>query len=141
MQTITLKWPILIDGKEISQLTMRRAKVRDLKEAQRFADDQVGREVALIAILCGLLPEQLEDMDLAIFNQLRERFSDLLEKRGPMESHAHTGAGFPVSAERDRCDGAGRLHEVDRRSHQLVASTQIDQTSAPSMAIGAASTQ
>lgn len=106
METIILKRPLSVDGKELTEVTMRRAKVRDLKEAQRYGDDVATREVALIAILCGMIPDQLDEMDLADFNQIQKRFSAMLEGSGPVAGNGAARPNVPVPAERDRRAGA-----------------------------------
>lgn len=73
--TITLYYPLNILGKEVTQLTMRRAKVRDLKAAQRMANgNQADYEVALAAVLSGYVVEDFEDMDSIDYEQVQDMF-------------------------------------------------------------------
>jgi hypothetical protein len=52
-------------GVMLDKLTLRRAKVRDLKAAQKRGDSPADVEVVLISLVCqpALTPEDLEDMD------------------------------------------------------------------------------
>lgn len=75
MTKIDLKFPLkLADGRELTSLTLRRAKVRDLKQAMKVNEKTEDQEIGLIAQLCGLLPEDLEEMDLADYRQLQDAF-------------------------------------------------------------------
>jgi len=81
MKEITLKHPVkLASGKELTKLVLRRAKVRDLKEAQRRSDKAEEQELALLALLCGLAPEDLEELDLSDYRALTDSFRAMLDK-------------------------------------------------------------
>lgn len=78
---ITLKHPVkLATGQTIAKLTLRRPKVRDLKEAQRISDKPGEQELALIARLAGLTPEDVEELDLSDYRQLAESFRGMLDQ-------------------------------------------------------------
>lgn len=80
MTDIELKYPVTTgDGKKVSKLTLRRATVGDLKAAQRVADKPEEQEIALIARLTGLVPEDVELLDLADFKRLQESFRAALD--------------------------------------------------------------
>ncbi|MEX3629042.1 MAG: phage tail assembly protein [Burkholderia sp.] len=74
----------LADGREIRQITLRTAKVRDLKLAQRIGGDSVTQELALIGIICheGLTPDDLEDMDLGDYQRVQASFRRMLDRSG-----------------------------------------------------------
>lgn len=77
MSTIQLKHPVkLANGQTLSALTLRRPKVRDLKEAQRLAKSDEEREMALVALLSEekLTPEDVEELDLADYAQVQAAF-------------------------------------------------------------------
>lgn len=79
-QEICLKYPVkLAGGKELSKLSLRRAKVSDLKEAQRAGDKPDAQEVALLARLAGLVPEDLLELDLADYKALQDAFRVMLD--------------------------------------------------------------
>ncbi len=80
---ITLKHPVkLATGQTIAKLTLRRPKVRDLKEAQRVSDKPEEQELALIARLAGLTPEDIEELDLADYKALADAFRGMLDQTG-----------------------------------------------------------
>ena len=80
MTEICLKYPVqLASGKALSKLTLRRAKVADLREASRGSASQEDQEVALLALLAGLLPEDVLELDLADYKALQDAFRDLLD--------------------------------------------------------------
>lgn len=78
---ITLKHPVkLATGQQLAKLTLRRPKVRDLKEAQRASDKPEEQELALIARLAGLTPEDVEELDLADYKALADAFRGMLDQ-------------------------------------------------------------
>ena len=98
---IKLKHPFTIaTGKRIDVLTMRRAKVKDLKAANRFGDKPEDQEIALLAILTGLTPEDVQEMDLADYTQLQGSFRRLVGSGADAVADAGAaGAVVPVSAQ------------------------------------------
>lgn len=77
---IDLKYSIKTgDGKQVTSLELRRATVADLKAAQRAADRPDEQEIALIARLTGLVPEDVELLDLADFKRLQDSFRAALD--------------------------------------------------------------
>lgn len=78
---ITLAHPVkLASGQTLTKLTVRRAKVRDLKDAQRRSDKAEEQELALLALLVGLTPEDLEELDLIDYRALADSFRAMLDK-------------------------------------------------------------
>jgi hypothetical protein len=77
---VDLKYPITKpDGSKVASVTLRRATVGDLKAAQRQADKPEDQELALIARLTGLVPEDVELIDLADYKRIQESFRELLD--------------------------------------------------------------
>lgn len=77
---VDLKYPITKpDGSKVASVTLRRATVGDLKAAQRQADKPEDQELALIARLAGLVPEDVELIDLADYKRIQESFRELLD--------------------------------------------------------------
>lgn len=77
---IDLKYPIARpDGSKVASVTLRRATVGDLKAVQRQADKPEDQELALIARLTGLVPEDVELIDLADYKRIQESFRELLD--------------------------------------------------------------
>ena len=51
----------------------------DLREASRGSDKQEDQEVALLARLSGLLPEDVLELDLADYKALQDAFRSMLD--------------------------------------------------------------
>jgi len=80
MSEISLKYPVqLASGKKVAALSLRRAKVADLREASRGSDKPDDQELALLARLTGLLPEDLLELDLADYKVLQDAFRGMLD--------------------------------------------------------------
>lgn len=96
-----LKYPFTSGaGKLIAALTMRRAKVKDLKAANRFGDEAEDQEIALLAILTNLTPEDVQEMDLADYTQLQNSFRRLMGVSSDAVADAGaTGEVVQVSAQ------------------------------------------
>ena len=75
---ITLDHPLTIDGKQVSELSMRRPKVKDQRNAEKAAADDAGREIHLFSALTGVNPEDLEELDMADYVKLQRQYSDFL---------------------------------------------------------------
>lgn len=78
MKKIELDYPITVEGKEIKELTMRRAKAKDMKKAQNSAPDQATQELHLFSQLTGINPEDLEELDMKDYTRLQREYSSFL---------------------------------------------------------------
>lgn len=73
--SITLNYPFTTPaGQQVKQITLRRAKVRDLRQAGRHGTTPQAREVALMALLAGFVPEDLDAMDGYDYRCMEARF-------------------------------------------------------------------
>lgn len=81
MQKIKLTEPIKIDGILISELTLRRPKVRDRLAVERMGNSDAEKEVALIANLASISREAVEEFDLADYNKLQEALQGFLSQQ------------------------------------------------------------
>lgn len=73
--TIELAVPVTVDGSVITELTIRRPKVRDLRaleEATEGRSSQLDQGAVLVALLSGIPEEVVEDMDAADFARASE---------------------------------------------------------------------
>lgn len=80
-KTIELKFPIKTPAGELTAISLRRPKVRDMKRAQQqYPNDQAGAELALIAAITeqALTPEDLEELDLADYGAVQAEFRTLV---------------------------------------------------------------
>lgn len=74
METIKLDHPITANGATVSELRMRRPKVRDMRRARKGNADDADQEVRLFADLCEVSPDDIDALDLADYDKLQEAF-------------------------------------------------------------------
>ena len=72
---IKLKYPI----GSLTELSMRRVKVRDQLAANRSKGNESEKEIFLFASLCEVTTEQIETMDMADYMQIQEVYSGFLD--------------------------------------------------------------
>jgi hypothetical protein len=78
---ITLRFPIKVDGRETSELLMRRPKVRDMMLSDRPKASDAEKELALFASLVGISPDDMQELDMADYLTLQETYRDFLSLR------------------------------------------------------------
>jgi hypothetical protein len=80
MTKIELKTPIKTPSGEVKTITLRRATVRDLKQAQRVADNPSDVDTWLVSILSEekLTNEDVEGLDLADWAEVQAAFQSQL---------------------------------------------------------------
>jgi hypothetical protein len=78
MQKIKLTETIKIDGVVISELTLRRPKVRDRLAVERLGTNDAEKEVALIANLADIPKDAVEELDLADYAKIQEALQGFL---------------------------------------------------------------
>ncbi|MBR9983024.1 MULTISPECIES: phage tail assembly protein [unclassified Wolbachia] len=81
MQKIKLTEPIKIDGTLVSELTLRRPKVRDRLAVERMGNSDAEKEVALIANLASISREAVEELDLADYSKIQEVLQGFLSQQ------------------------------------------------------------
>ncbi len=81
MQKIKLTEPIKIDGILVSELTLRRPKVRDRLAVERMSNNDAEKEVALIANLASISREAVEELDLADYSKIQGALQDFLSQQ------------------------------------------------------------
>lgn len=74
--TITLQYPVTVDGTTHTTLTMRRPKVRDERDARRGGGDVVDQELRLFGNLCEVAPSVMEDLDAADYDRIQDAYFD-----------------------------------------------------------------
>lgn len=75
--TIKLDYPIQNgEGKEITELKMRRAKAKDLRRAQS-QKTEAEQEFFLIAQLTGLVIEDIDELDLSDYKKVQTALVDM----------------------------------------------------------------
>jgi len=84
MKTITLNNPITVDGISVSELTIRRPKVRDYLAMERFGGSDLSKEVVLTANLTSTAKEAIEELYLddyvKVQEVLKDFFSPIIQK-------------------------------------------------------------
>ena len=79
---LTLAYPIQAHGEEVSEITLRRPLVRDLKVLDEAKGD-VARTAALIGALAGLTPKEVDALDAGDFTRLGQAVADFLPTAQP----------------------------------------------------------
>ena len=76
---IKLKHPFTTAaGAPIEQVHVRGIKVREMKQAQRRGNgDSAEIELAMVAVACDLVLEDLDDMHMIDYSKVRARFQSL----------------------------------------------------------------
>ena len=76
--TITLKYPVTVDGATHTTLAMRRPKVRDSRDAQRGGGTNADSEIRLFANLCEVTPAAIEALDMADYMRMQKVYEGFL---------------------------------------------------------------
>lgn len=73
MHTVELKYPVEATGETITNLTMRRSKIKDrlLVAKMKTASDEE-KEIRLFANLCEVEPKVIEELDEADYSNLQK---------------------------------------------------------------------
>lgn len=73
-QTVKLKYPVrLATGETLTELKLRRPRVGDLRAVAHLNSD-AEQELAIFARVTGLVPEDLDELDLADYKQVQDWF-------------------------------------------------------------------
>ncbi len=70
-ETVRLQHPFDFKGEHISELTLRRPKMRDLKKSQSYKDD-LDKSMRMIADLAEVDPKLVEEIDPEDFGRLTD---------------------------------------------------------------------
>lgn len=73
-ETITLEFPIQLADRVVTEVTMRRPTMKDLREHRVKGQEDVDGEFRQFAHLCGMRPEEMEGMDAADYARLQELY-------------------------------------------------------------------
>lgn len=80
-ETITLQYPVTVDGEEITALHIRRPKMGDLKRGQKHKDD-LEKTIHLIADLAEVTPKVVEELDTADFAAVSDKVGEFMGASG-----------------------------------------------------------
>lgn len=98
--TYTLQYPLTTAaGETVNTLVLKRLAVRDLKYVRKISKDPNDWDEMLLSRSVDLLPEDLEQMDLADYMVLQERFQQItgLGKKPDGDDAGAGAAGKMVS--------------------------------------------
>ena len=70
--TIKLQYPIEFAGRNISEIGLRRAKTKDVLNAQKMHKSEEEIQLALIANLAEIEPDALKELDMADYKKVCE---------------------------------------------------------------------
>jgi hypothetical protein len=76
---ITLDYPLADGGSEVTELKLRRPKVRDQLAASHQKGSDADQELALFANLCDLTPALIEELDIKDYRKLQEAYMGFLD--------------------------------------------------------------
>jgi hypothetical protein len=79
-------------GTRIERIELKRLTVKDLKQVRKTSKDPADWDEPLIARSTGLLPEDLDNMDLADYLELQKRFQQVTGL-GKSDENADAGTG------------------------------------------------
>jgi hypothetical protein len=80
---VKLAHPFKIGEKSVSEVSIRRPKVRDLRAMEKMRDPgatELDQSIAMTATLCDLPPEAMDEMDAADFAAISEVLGGFLPK-------------------------------------------------------------
>ena len=77
-ETLDLQFPITNNGEVCKQLHIRRPTVRDLLISEKASGNEIEKEIRLLANLCEVAPDLIEQLDMADYLQLQEKMTGFL---------------------------------------------------------------
>jgi hypothetical protein len=80
---VKLVRPFKVEERMITEVTIRRPKVRDLRAMEKMREPnstELDQSIAMTATLCDLPPEAMDEMDAADFASISEVLSGFLPK-------------------------------------------------------------
>ena len=79
-QEIELEYPITVEGREVSSVTMRRLKVADLMAYDKMKCSEAERDLRTLSNICELPPAAFHEMDAADYLELRDVMQSFLSR-------------------------------------------------------------
>jgi len=75
---IVFRFPVKDAGIEVKEVTMRRAKVKDMRIATEISDSDGSYETILLGNLCGLSPEAMDEVDQYDYAEMQSVYKSFL---------------------------------------------------------------
>jgi hypothetical protein len=91
-KTLRLHYPVTVEDREVSEVTITRPKVRDLKAMDAALvgiTDKLDQGIVMVSVLTGLPPVAVEELDADDFTRLSEEVAGFFP-----QAKAH-GTGAP----------------------------------------------
>lgn len=77
--TVTLKYPVTVQGTAYTGITLkRRLKVKDLLQADKQGKSVGEQEVIQIALMAGIAPDVIKELDASDYGALQGKVKDFL---------------------------------------------------------------
>lgn len=73
--TVQLKYPIQSSGAVITVVRLRRPKVRDRLAVEKMGSTDAEKELAMLAMLADMAPDDLHELDMADYDALQKAFA------------------------------------------------------------------
>lgn len=88
MTTVVLKYPVPHGNAVLTEITLRRAKVRDVAagDKARITDGDFAATVAMIASMANLPVDVIMDVDATDIAALGDAMSAMIEGKGPLQA-------------------------------------------------------
>ncbi|MDG2958878.1 MULTISPECIES: phage tail assembly protein [Pasteurellaceae] len=78
-RTIQLDYPIKDgEGNTVTELKMRRAKAKDMRRMSE-KKTEAEQEIFMFAQLVGLVPEDIDELDIADYGKLQKAFTEMVQ--------------------------------------------------------------
>lgn len=71
--TIKLDYPVQLADRKLTEVIMRRPVVKDMLKHQKGQEMTLTEAAGLLADLCGILPEDIELLDVSDFEKLQNQ--------------------------------------------------------------------
>ncbi len=78
---IKLDHPITVNGIPVDEITLRRPTVKDALNSKRNKTSDEEAEMALLANLAGIAPDEFANLDMADFMEVQKVASGFLSRR------------------------------------------------------------
>ena len=76
-ETIELEYPFEYKGEQVTEITIRRPKMRDMKKAQKHKDD-MEKSINMIADLAEVEPKMIEELDTEDFGKVSAKVGEFM---------------------------------------------------------------
>lgn len=78
MQTVTLKWPVTFEGREVKELTMRPCRVDDQIAALAAKGTDEEKEKLLFATICNVPQELIGQLVIGDYKRVQAAYATFL---------------------------------------------------------------